>query len=219
MTDHCALARVFPSEHPLVRIERALAVVEVCLCETFPVDFHRRCAFAAHGLRALLRDDDLDAQLVGGKFAAFVMTPDGKRLAVQGFEKARDPAPHFWVEAYGRLIDLGPYLLAFGSDYEVVSMPAVAWDLSLPLPAALRYKASHRLSAESRMSSDPEVCAQSDSFIDRCRTLASTAPAPPLPTWLATDPAALIAAIGRGDAWATGAQKFEQHSQHQALPF
>jgi len=204
----------------LALLEQVMGVVEALLCESFPDDFYRRCAFSAFSVRALLRDVGIDAVLVGGQFAAFVMTPDHARLAVQGFRSGHEPHPHYWVEAEDRLIDLGPHLLAFGSDYPIVAMPAIAWDMSAPLPASFRYKAQQRYPADSPMSIDPKLCAQADAFVERCRTMiAARDPLPRLPTWLATSYAALIAAVERQDAWACGAKRFEQMAQNHPLPF
>jgi hypothetical protein len=204
----------------LAKVERVLAIVESCLCEAFPDDFFRRCAFSAYGVRALLRDAGIDAVLVGGQFAAFVMTPDQGRLAVQGFRSGHEPHPHYWVEAEDRLIDLSPHLLAFGSEYPIVAMPALAWDMSAPLPTSFRYKAQQRYPADSRMSIDPKLCAQADAFVDSCRALAADEARPPtLPTWLATSYASLLAAVGRDDPWACGAKRFEQMAQSHPLPF
>ena len=204
----------------LAEIERVLAIVETRLCEAFPDDFYRRCPFAAFGIRALLRDADIDAVLVGGQFAAFVMTPDQGRLAVQGFKSGHEPHPHYWVEAEDRLIDLGPHLLAFGSDYPIVRMPVLAWDMTAPLPSSFRYKAQQRYPADSRMSIDPKLCAQADAFVGSCREMAADpAGAPKLPTWLATSYASLLAAVERDDPWACGARRFEQMAHNHPLPF
>lgn len=215
-----------PSRHgwmsavDLGQVERVLAVVEACLCETFPDDFYRRCAFSAYGVRALLRDAGMDAVLVGGQFAAFVMTPDESRMAVQGFKSGSEPHPHYWVEAEDRLIDLGPHLLPFGSEYPIVAMPAFAWDVSAPLPTAVRYRARQQFPADSRMSIDPKLCAQADAFVADCRArIADSQHAPVLPTWVASSYASLIAAIERQDPWACGAKRFEQMAQNQPLPF
>lgn len=207
-------------EGSLATLERVLAAVEACLCETFPADFFRRCAFSAFAIRALLRDAGIDAVLVGGQFAAFVMTPDQARLAVQGFRGGHEPHPHYWVEADDRLIDLGPHLLAFGSDYPIVPMPALAWDMSAPLPAAFRYKARQRFPANSPMSVDSKLCAQAESFVERCRSLLGDPERTPvLPTWMASSYASLLAAMQRGDPWALGAKQFEQMAQSHPLPF
>lgn len=201
-------------------VERVLAVVETRLCEAFPDDFWRRCPFSAFGVRALLRDAGIDAVLVGGQFAAFVMTPDHERMAVQGFRSGPEPHPHYWVEAEDRLIDLSPHLLAFGSDYPIVAMPALAWDMSAPLPTSFRYRAQQRYPADSKMSIDPKLCAQADEFVESCRALAATQThEASLSTWLATSYASLLAAVERDDPWACGARRFEQMAQNHPLPF
>lgn len=204
----------------LATVERVLAVVEARLCEIFPSDFYRRCPFSAFAIRALLREAGIDAVTVGGQFAAFVMASDEGRLAVQGFTKGREPHPHYWIEAENRLIDLGPHLLAFGSEYPIVPMPVLAWDMSAPLPAALRYKARQRYPADNPISADPKLRVQADGFLEQCRALlADPSRAPRLPTWVASNYAALLAAIERGDPWAKGAKRFEQMAQSHPLPF
>jgi hypothetical protein len=204
----------------LAAIERVLGVIEACLLETFPDDFYRRCAFSAYGMRALLRDAGADPVLVGGHFAAFVISADASRHALQGFRSGREPNPHYWVEAWDRLIDLGPHLLAFGSQYPIVPMPALAWDMSAPLPAAFRYKARKRYPDDSPMSPDPELCAQAECFVARCRlVIADPQRAPRLQGWVASNFASLLAAVQRGDPWACGAKRFEQMAQTQPLPF
>lgn len=202
------------------QIECAMAVVEACLCEIFPRDFFRRCAFAAFGMRALLNDRGIDAVIVGGHFAALVITADQRRLAVQGFKSGRELYPHIWVEAADRLIDLGPYLLAFGSDYPVLPMPALIWDMTAPLPAAFRYKVQRRLPSNNRMSTERQINAQCDAFVEHCRAVAADqGRLPQLPTWIASSYASLHAAVERDDPWACGAKRFEQVARSHPLPF
>lgn len=202
------------------QVERLLAVVESCLCEMFPADFYRRCAFAAFGMRALLVEQGVDAVMVGGQFAALVMAPDGSHMAIQGFDRGPEPFPHFWIEAGSRLIDLGPYLLPFGSEYPVAPMPALAWDMSAPLPAALRYKTHQTLRANSRISANPAVRLQCDAFLARCHALAADPErTPTLPNWIATGPVSLAAAAHRKDPWASGVQRFERIAHSYPLPF
>lgn len=197
-----------------------LAVLESCLCELFPSDFYRRCAFAAFGMVALLNDAGISASIIGGQFAAFVMAPDGSRMAVQGFDRGQEPFPHIWVEAEGHSIDLGPYLLPFGSDYPVAPMPALAWNMAAPLPAALRYKVHARLQSDARVSANPAVRTQCDRFVARCREVhADVSRTPRLPNWVATGPASMAAAVGREDSWACGAKRFEQLAANHPLPF
>ncbi|MFD1611203.1 hypothetical protein ACFSCW_05240 [Sphingomonas tabacisoli] len=208
------------SGRDLAAIEHMLGVVEACLLETFPDDFYRRCAFSAFGMRALLRDAGADPVLVGGQFAALVSAPDGSRQALQGFRSGKEPHPHYWVEANDRLIDLSPHLLAFGSDYPILPMPALAWEMSAPLPAAFRYRARQRYPDDSPMSIDPDLCAQADAFVARCRAVIADAErAPRLQCWVASNYASLLAAVQRGDAWASDAKRFEQVAQNQPMPF
>lgn len=208
------------SSNELERIERALAIIESCLCEMFPDDFFRRCAFAAFAARALLHKWGIAAEVVGGQFGAFVLTEDNNRLTIQGFEPGRERCPHFWVEAAGRLIDLGPYLLAFGSPYPVATMPAMAWELDAPLPASIRYQVQERFPADSRISPTRTVRDQCDAFVDRCQARADeSSDKGRLPTWIATGNASLVAAAERGDPWALGARRFEQMAKSQPLPF
>lgn len=201
-------------------IGRVLAIVAHCLRETFPDDFYRRCAFCTFASRALLQDFGIEATIVGGQFAALVLAADGSRIALQGFDGGTEPFPHLWVEAEGRLVDLGPWLLGFGSGYEVLPMPALAWNLGAPLPSALRYRARARLTEISRISPDPAVCAQADDFVAQCRALAADAARiPDLETWLATDEIALQNAALRGDGWAREASRFRPAALSRPLPF
>ncbi len=203
-----------------VGIKRALGVVEYCLCESFPRDFFRRCAFAAFGVRALLQDSGINAVMVGGQFAALVVASDRSRLAVQGFRSGREQYPHCWVETDDRLVDLGPHLLAYGSDYPVLPMPAVAWEMSTPLPSAIRYKARQRLPDNNKMSIDHGLNMRCDDFVRDCRAVAAQSqPAPSLTTWLAVNHASLLTAVERSDAWAAEAKRFEQIAQNNILPF
>lgn len=203
----------------LEAIGRVLAIVAHCLREMFPNDFYRRCAFSAFASRALLREAGLDAAIVGGRFAALVIAADGSRSAVQGFNDGSEPFPHLWVEAEGRLVDLGPWMLGFGSGYEVLPMPALAWNLSAPFPPAIRYRPHERLAETSQMSPDPAVRDQGDDFVARCRTLSGNGPHPALETWIVTDETALHTAAKRGDGWAHAARRFEPASLSQPLPF
>lgn len=212
--------RQLPAAAGLGDFERMMAIVEAMLREMFPDDFFRRCAFAAFGLRALIEDGGVEARLVGGQFGAFVMTPDRRRLAVQGFGSGPEPFPHLWVETPAYLIDLGPHLLAFGSEYRIVGMPAVIWDLAAPMPAALRYKASGTLPPGARISADRSVSDLCDVFVDRCRDRELACPkGERLRTWIATNYGSLEAAVRLRDRWALGAKRFERTAQHQPLPF
>lgn len=201
-------------------IDELLAIVEACLCELFPHDFFRRCAFAAFGLRALLQDAGIDGVIVGGQFAALVVALDETRIAMQGIPCGPEVYPHLWVETQDRLLDLWPHLLAYGSQYPVVRMPVLAWDRSAPLPTAFHYHAHRRLPPDIPFSIDPAVNARCDRFIAECRDrLQRDGMRPNLPTWTASNPASMLLAIERGDPWARAAYRFQQQAQRRLLTF
>jgi hypothetical protein len=101
----------------LRQLELILIAVERTLRQQFPNDFFKRCAYSAFGIRALMKDAGVCAELVGGDFAAFTMSPSGDRAAVQGFGFGDDQCAHFWVEADQRLVDIAPYFLPHDSSY------------------------------------------------------------------------------------------------------
>jgi hypothetical protein len=142
--------------HPR-QLERILTVVERTLRKTFPDDCQKRCAYSAFGIRSLLQDGGVEATLIGGDFAAFVMSLKGEKAGVQGFGFGEDQCSHFWVEADGRLIDIAPHFLPRESSYPIVPMPAIAWDLREHLPAYLRYRVIERFPASAMMSSDATI--------------------------------------------------------------
>lgn len=87
------------SGSPTVRqIERIFAVVDRCLRKTFPTDYHKRCAYAALGVRALLDELGLAAAVVGGDSAAFIVARDNSRAGLAGFafnaDQSSHPRPH-----------------------------------------------------------------------------------------------------------------------------
>jgi hypothetical protein len=190
------------------RVARILAVVLGCLREHFPRDYYRRCAFAAHGIRTLLTRDGIQNRVVGGRFTALVVAKFGSRYALQGFEDGPELYPHLWVETDDRLIDLGPYLLPFGSPFPVASMPPLVWRRSEALPAALRYEMIDVVPDQAPFSVDPEVAKQGEAFatlcLDRCHGPID------FPHWIATGDAALAVAEGSGDRWVHGVRHFEQ---------
>lgn len=189
------------------RLGRTLAIVLDCLREAFPQDFHRRCAYSARAIVALLGREGVTARAVGGRFTALAVGTYGERLALQGFEAGPEPFPHLWVETADWQIDLGPYLLPFGSPFPIVPMPALIWDRAQPLPAALRYTAIDILPDAAPFSTDPAVAARADWFVRCCLERAESGG--PFPHWIATGEAALAQAATAGDAWALAARHFD----------
>lgn len=202
------------------KLERTLAVVDRALRREFPTDFHKRCMYAAFAIKTLLRDQGIDAQIVGGDFASFVISPDLAEPSFQGFGYGEIDCSHFWVETEDRLIDLGPSYLPLESREPIVAMPAAAWELTHPLPNYLRYRAKLRFPEEALMNPDPAINARNERFIEQCRArLANGGGATGLSTWILTSDTSLEAAAKRKDRWAIGASKFETWADPSKLPF
>ncbi|MGY6161856.1 hypothetical protein [Paraburkholderia strydomiana] len=204
----------------LRELEPILAIVADALRQQFPDDFHKRCPYAAWGVRSLLSDAGIQAEIVGGDFVAFVISNDGIRAGMHGFAHSKDQCSHFWVEANGRLIDLGPHFLPNESSFDVAPMPAVAWDLSYPLPRFLRYRSQDRFDQKALMSRDPAINARCAAFVERCRGKArSTVVGSKFPTWIVTGPSSVEIAANRKTPWAIGAMQFARRSDPRDLPF
>lgn len=202
----------------LRRLEHILATVAQALRAEFPEDFYKRCAYAAFGVAALLREDGIEAHAAGGDFMAFVMSHDGQQAVLQGFGFGEDQCSHFWVETDQRLIDLGPYFLPDDARFSAVPMPAVAWDIAEPLPRSIRYRAITRFFADAKMSSDPTISARCDAFVARCfrEVRADTKR---FPTWLVTGKASMRIAASRRNLWALGAERFERMADPRQIMF
>ena len=202
------------------QILKLLGVVVRSLRKEFPEDFYKRCYYAAFAMRALLLDAGVEAEIVGGDFVAFIVARDGTRAGLQGFGFGAEQCSHFWVEAEGRLIDVGPYLLPEDASYSVSAMPLVAWDLATPFPAYLRYRPVKRFPADAVMSAVPEQNARCDHFVAACRSRAAShiAGSKPL-SWLLTDTNATVAAARSHDSWAIGALRFARMTNISDFPF
>lgn len=202
------------------RIEGILTIVAESLRDKFPDDFYKRCGYAAWAVRALLIDEDAEAELVGGNFVAFVVSPSTGQVGLQGFGYNPSQCAHFWVESMRRIIDLGPYVLPFGSSFSVLPMPAVAWRMDHSLPKYLRYQTLQRFPSHAVMSPDPIINERCRQFIESCRTKWNQNKARNhFPTWLLSSPAALQRAINRRDGWARNALLFERRLALHELPF
>jgi hypothetical protein len=204
----------------LRELEPILTTVAAALQAEFPDDFHKRCAYAAWGVRSLLFDAGIQAEIVGGDFVAFVVSRDGTRAGMHGFAHSADQCSHFWVEASGRLIDLGPYFLPRESSFDVAPMPAVAWELSHPLPRFLRYRIQERFDQKALMNRDPAINARCAAFIERCRDMVHSSDALlKFPTWIVTGPSSVEIEANRKTPWAIGAMQFAMRSDPRDLPF
>lgn len=204
----------------LRELEPILTTVANALRVEFPDDFHKRCLYAAWGVRSLLIDAGVRAEFIGGDFVAFVVSRDGTRAGVQGFTHAKDQCSHFWVEASGRLIDIGPHFLPNESSYDVAEMPAVAWDLSHQLPRYLRYRIQERFNEDTLLIRDQVINSRCAAFAECCRRIARSSDAPSkFPTWIVTGPASVEIAANRKVPWAIGAARFARRSDSADVPF
>jgi hypothetical protein len=202
------------------KIERVMAAVDRTLRRQFPEDYFKRCAYSAFGIHALLLDAGVEAQIVGGDFGAFIVSPDNRRAAVQGFGFGEEQCSHFWVESDGRLLDLGPHYLPRDSSFPVVAMPAVAWPLAEPLPRGLRYRALDRFPPDAGMSSEPIIQARGERFMEACRQrMARQKGALTLPCWMLDGTATWESRIRRREHWALGLKEFEKRAAPADLPF
>ena len=66
----------------LRQLERILATVDRCLKKTFPEDHHQRCAYAAFGVRELMRASGAAPEVMGGDFVAFIVARDNRRAGM-----------------------------------------------------------------------------------------------------------------------------------------
>lgn len=190
---------------------RALRVVDKALRDFFPHDFHKRCMYAAFGIRDVLRDRGIVAEIVGGDFRCFMLSRDRKLPTIEGFggSKQGGQPSHFWLECDGRLLDLGPHYLPKESPHPVVATPVVRWRLRAELPLFVRYEPKIRYDRDAVLDSTPEVNQRMAVFVDRCRGLArSTKPLPSRWDWELTDMASVESAASRGDRWAQGAIRY-----------
>lgn len=198
-------------------------VVDRALRATFPGDYDKRCLYSAFATCTLIQDAGYSASIVGGRFLAFVVSETGDRAGLQGFGgdlDQLDPPSHFWVEAEGRILDLGPRYLSRGSSFPTAPIPMVAWNPPDGLPKYLRYQASIRYAPDVELLSNFEISNRKEAFVADCRRrYRSQVGQPKLSTWLLTDEGAVVGAASRGDLWALNALKFAERVNLGELPF
>lgn len=201
-------------------ITRVFVVVDRALRATFPADYDKRCMYAAFAIRDLLRSQGLSATIVGGEFAAFVVSTDERRAGLQGFGSNLDSLSHYWVETCGKHLDLGPHYLPRSSTYPVVRMPIVSWSLDVPFPLYLRYRQAIRYDENVELSSDTAITARMSKFRADCNTrYKNLLGQPHLPIWLLTNPESLNSKAKEGDIWARNALRYSQEFNSQIFPF
>lgn len=65
-------------------VERILAVVAYRLRGMYPDDFCKRCPYALYGTLGLLEDEGFTGEVVGGDFAAIIMSIRADQAGIQG---------------------------------------------------------------------------------------------------------------------------------------
>lgn len=200
-------------------ITHSLLVTDAELRASFPLDFHKRCMYAAFGIASLLEDAGVEASVVGGDFLCAVVSTDGRQLSLQGFGTTGVGEPsHYWVRASGLHIDPGPVYLPYESPYRAPALPAVAWAGDSALPPVLAYRERVRVAPDATIS-DPAIAARVADFVGRCRARRDAATvAGRLPFWLLRDMASLAYRAQRGDQWAIAAQAFLRRGLKAAFP-
>jgi hypothetical protein len=200
-------------------ITRAFAITDLSLREFFPGDFYKRCMYASFGMAALLNDDGMRAQAVGGDFLCAVVSDDGQQMSLQGFGTNDGGEPsHFWLQAGGNLLDLGPMYLPYESSFSAPSPPLLRWSLSSRLPGFLAYRERVKY-AEGVDIATPEIRQRNADFISACRAnreLHGEDIRPP--QWQLKDMQSLRYAAQRQDPWALAACKFVRRSIKAEFP-
>lgn len=193
-------------------LEKILCVVDRTLRNEFPEDFHKRCMYAAFGVRELLRNLDCSPVVVGGDFMAFVLSKDKRQASIQGYSSLGRSSEHshYWVEVDGAVIDLGTYYLPIDSRFPAVAMPVTHWNLAIPFPKALQYHPEVRYDVNVELKSTVEITTKMERFLGLCRKrMEGSLVKPQLDTWLLSNPSSIKEAAKRGDLWASGAIRFE----------
>lgn len=199
--------------------ERSLATVDAALRATFPDDYDARCMYAAFGIRDLLREAGLSAEIVAGNFLCFSVSKDGREATMEGFgTQAATKPSHFWVEAAGRRLDLGPSYLPRRSRLDAAAIPPLNWGLSAPIPHYLRYQELQRWHPDVELSPGNPLVERLHRFRSVLAGVASAAPAPSW-AWVLHGLTSVKQAARGGDTWALGALRFLQVADPRTLPF
>lgn len=204
----------------LRRLEHLLALVAGALREEFPQDYYKRCTYSTLAMVALLRQEGESAMGVGGNFAGFTLSLDGRRPILKGFATSGGEMSHFWIETADRLIDPSVHFLPDDATIPSMAMPAVAWPRNEKLPHYLRYKKVAQLAEITQMADGSVVAERGARFIQLCLDRAAEQAQPlKFPTWVATGRSSVAIAAKRGDPWARGAERFDGWVDPAKLPF
>jgi hypothetical protein len=176
--------------------------------------------YGSFGLSALLRDEGISTQIIGGDFICAVVAKDGSRMTLQGFAGQPGGMPsHYWVEAQGLLLDLGPMYLPCESSFPASPLPALRWPTTSKLPDFVAYRERVRYDGGVAIA-NPELRQRNAEFISHCRKVGRTHTEQiALGTWQLRDFQSLHRAATEGDSWARAATLFLRRSLRAEFPF
>ena len=174
--------------------------------------------YGAYALAHLLRERDFGATVVGGDFAIFVPTRDGKSAAFHGFGGSNEPgtASHYWVESDGRIVDASTLLLHRTTDQLIVRLPVVYWPVGQTLPRYLRYAERMRAHEDAEFSTVLEQRETAAAVVDGCRRRLSGRALPTKQEVL--DGPKYIFRSKAKNAWSKAAVEYETNTSYGSPP-
>jgi hypothetical protein len=175
--------------------------------------------YGAFAVAHLLRERGCEATVVGGDFAIFAPTRDGKSAAFHGFGGSSDPgtASHYWVESCDRVVDASTLLLHKTTDQVIVQLPVVYWPLADALPRYIRYNEKLRVHKDAEFSTVLEQREMAATVVDACRLRLSKTSVLSKPAVL--DGPGYVSRAKAKDAWANAAAEFEANLSYGPPPF
>jgi len=140
-------------------------------------------------------------------------------MSLQGFGTRSGGMPsHYWVEAQGMLLDLGPAYLPYESSFPASALPVLRWPSTSKLPDFVAYRERVRY-AEGVEIDTPKFSQKNAEFVAHCREVARAETAPiSLGTWELSDMQSLHKAAAKGDSWALAALEFIRRSLKARFP-
>lgn len=200
-------------------VERVLCVVDRCLREQFPDDYHKRCLYASFGIHRLLKALDLCPVVVGGNFGAFLVSRDEQNASFQGYASQTGEHSHYWVELNGFIIDLGSRYLVVESSFPASEVPAVFWDTGYALPKGLVYRPVARYESTETTHLESHIVDKMVPFLAACEArMSKSLVKPKIGKWLVTTPSSIQKAASKGDLWARAMIRY-QSMPKDVLPF
>lgn len=200
-------------------IRRSFHIVDKGLRAVFPDSYWKRCTYAAFGMRMLLQEVGITSHIVFGDMLCFTMTHDGKKPLLGGYGNAPGDAPsHYWLEAAGSILDLGPHYLPCSASRPIVGVPLIRWPVNTPMPSYLRYREAGR--GDHTLRSSPSIADRVAQFLEHCQVLRQSSQfVTAVPTWQLKGEESLRLAARKGDPWARGALIFASRINPLELPF